>query len=193
MVEFKCTVKDIFRRTNMIDKAVRRMADNGYTGYAATYALVRDNIFNALEYASERMKDYEYTVAVNYLNSRQSEQTVADNLYYTHRTIRRYIRKGCDLIGEYYEKCLGIRLLPCDTRAVECKVSAGSFWEKADSLMSESIENACVAILCCNEHKSINYVCNTYGMGSVKIKNIVREFNSVVTISDIPEEERSVV
>ena len=103
------------------------------------------------------------------------------------------IRKGCDLIGEYYEKCLGIRLLPCDTRAVECAVSAGSFWEKADSLMCDSIENACVAILCCNERKSINYVCNTYGMGSVKVKNIVRAFNSVVTISEFREEERSAV
>ena len=28
MIEFNCTVKDIFRRPNMIDKAVRKLADN---------------------------------------------------------------------------------------------------------------------------------------------------------------------
>ena len=36
MIEFNCTVKDIFRRPNMIDKAVRKLADNGYAEYVET-------------------------------------------------------------------------------------------------------------------------------------------------------------
>ena len=44
MVEFNCTVKDIFRRPQMIDKAVRKLADNGYTDHAATYSLIRENM-----------------------------------------------------------------------------------------------------------------------------------------------------
>ena len=46
MIEFNCTVKDIFRRPQMIDKAVRKLADNGYTEYASTYAQIRENMFN---------------------------------------------------------------------------------------------------------------------------------------------------
>ena len=95
MVEFNCTVKDIFRRPNMIDKAVRELADNGFTDHAVIYAHIRDNIFNALAYASAHLKDYEYNVAISYLQSRNSEQTVAKQTYYTHRTIRRYVRKAC--------------------------------------------------------------------------------------------------
>ncbi|MCR4731325.1 MAG: hypothetical protein K5881_10410 [Saccharofermentans sp.] len=193
MVEFNCTVKDIFRRPNMIDKAVRELADNGYAEHAVTYTRLRDNIFNALAYASGKMKDYEYNVAVSYLESRNSEQTVAKNNYYTHRTIRRYIRKACDLISEYYLNTMGIKLLPVDTRSVGCNISAGSFWEKVDSLMHDSIENACVVILCCYEQKSVNYVCSTYCMGSDKVKKIVNAFNSVLTVYDIPSEDRSVV
>ena len=94
MIEFNCTVKDIFRRPNMIDKAVRKLADNGYAEYAVIYARIRDNIYNALAYAAKNMKDYEYKVAVAYLESRSSEQTVAKETYYTHRTIRRYVRKA---------------------------------------------------------------------------------------------------
>ena len=60
MVEFNCTVKDIFRRPNMIDKAVRELADKGYAEHAVTYTRLRDNIFNALAYTAGRMKDYEY-------------------------------------------------------------------------------------------------------------------------------------
>ena len=30
--------------------------------------------------------------------------------YYTHRTIRRYVRKVCDLIGRYYYEVMGIKL-----------------------------------------------------------------------------------
>ena len=193
MIEFSCTVKDIFRRTNMIDKAVRKLADNGYTEYAAAYAKIRDNLFNALTYASENMKDYEYKVAVDYLGSRLSEQKIADTTYYTHRTIRRYILKACNLIRTYYSEYLGIKLLPNDTRTVDFTVEAGTFWGKVDSLMKNSIENACVVILFCYEHMSINAVCKTYGMGSDKIKKIVASFNSAATLYDIPEEKRSAV
>ena len=193
MIEFNCTVKDIFRRPNMIDKAVRKLDDNGYAEYAVIYARIRDNIYNALAYAADNMKDYEYKVAVAYLESRSSEQKVAKETYYTHRTIRRYIRKACDLIARYYEEVLQIKLLPVDTRSVECNISAGSFWNKVDSLMRGSIENACVVILCCFEKKSVNYVCSTYSMGSTKVKKIIRAFDSVLTVYDIPEEARSAV
>jgi len=193
MDEFKCTVKDIFRRANMIDKAVRELADKGYTDHAMIYTRIRDNIFNALNYAAANMKDYEYRVAISYLESRHSEQTLARMTYYTHRTIRRYVRKACDLIARYYEEALQIRLLPVDTRSVECNISAGSFWNKVDSMMHDSIENACVVILCCFEKKSVNYVCSTYSMGSTKVKKIITAFDSVLTLYDIPSEARSAV
>ena len=193
MVEFNCTVKDIFRRPNMIDKAVRNLADKGYAEHAVTYTRLRDNIFNALAYAAGRMKDYEYDVAIGYLESRHSEQTIAKMTYYTHRTIRRYVRKACDLISEYYLNEMGIKLLPVDTRSVKCNITAGTFWDKVDSLMHDSIENACVVILCCYEKKSVNYVCSTYSMGSDKVKKIVSSFDSVLTVYDIPSEARSVV
>ena len=193
MVEFNCTVKDIFRRPNMIDKAVRDLADKGYAEHAVAYTGLRDNIFNALAYAAGRMKDYEYDVAIGYLESRHSEQTIAKMTYYTHRTIRRYVRKACDLISEYYLNEMGIKLLPVDTRSVKCNITAGTFWDKVDSLMHDSIENACVVILCCYEKKSVNYVCSTYSMGSDKVKKIVSSFDSVLTVYDIPSEARSVV
>ena len=193
MDEFKCMVKDIFRRANMIDKAVRELADKGFTDHAVVYTRIRDNIFNALNYAASNMKDYEYRVAINYLESRHSEQTLAKMTYYTHRTIRRYVRKACDLIARYYEEALQIKLLPVDTRSVECNISAGSFWNKVDSMMHDSIENACVVILCCFEKKSVNYVCSTYSMGSTKVKKIVKAFDSVLTVYDIPSEARSAV
>ena len=193
MIEFNCTVKDLFRRPNMIDKAVRRLADNGFTEHAVIYAVIRDNMYNAMAYASFKMKEHEYKVAVDYLQSRDSEQTVALNTFYTLRTIRRYIRKACEFIEEYYYIALGIRLLRIDTRSVECSVSAGSFWEKTDSLMRSSIENACVAILYFNEQMSINYICSNYGMGSDKVKRIVQAFGTVVTVYGIPSEKRSAV
>lgn len=193
MIEFNCTVKDLFRRPNMIDKAVRRLADNGFTEHAVIYAVIRDNMYNAMAYASFKMKEHEYKVAVDYLQSRDSEQTVALNTFYTLRTIRRYIRKACEFIEEYYYIALGIRLLRVDTRSVECSVSAGSFWEKTDSLMRSSIENACVAILYFNEQMSINYICSNYGMGSDKVKRIVQAFGTVVTVYGIPSEKRSAV
>lgn len=193
MIEFNCTVKDLFRRPNMIDKAVRRLADNGFTEHAVIYAVIRDNMYNAMAYASFKMKEHEYKVAVDYLQSRDSEQTVALNTFYTLRTIRRYIRKACEFIEEYYYIALGIRLLRVDTRSVECSVSAGSFWEKTDSLMRSSIENACVAILYFNEQMSINYICSNYGMGSDKVKRIVQAFGTVVTFYGLSSEKRSAV
>lgn len=193
MIEFNCTVKDIFRRPNMIDKAVRKLADNGYAEYAVIYARIRDNIYNALAYAAKNMKDYEYKVAVAYLESRSSEQTVAKETYYTHRTIRRYVRKACEFVRRYYEEKLGIKLLPIDTKTIRITVCAGTFWEKVDSLMKSSIENACIVILRCNEHVSVNYVCSNYGMGSGKVKKIVDDFGAVITAYDIPSEKRSAV
>lgn len=193
MIEFNCTVKDIFRRPNMIDKAVRMMADNGYTEYAVTYARVRDNMFNALDYASANMKEHEYEVAVSYFESRMSEQEIAVTAHYTHRTIRRYVRKACELISEYFRDSLGIKLLPVDTRYLTGSIPAGTFWEKADSVMKYSIENTCVVILYCYENRSINYICSTYGMGSDKVKKIIKTFNDVVTVYGIPEEKRSAV
>lgn len=193
MIEFNCTVKDIFRRPNMIDKAVRKLADNGYAEYAVIYARIRDNIYNALAYAAKNMKDYEYKVAVAYLESRSSEQTVAKETYYTHRTIRRYVRKACEFVRRYYEEKLGIKLLPIDTKTIRSTVCAGTFWEKVDSLMKSSIENACIVILRCNEHVSVNYVCSNYGMGSGKVKMIVDDFGAVITAYDIPSEKRSAV
>lgn len=193
MIEFNCTVKDIFRRPNMIDKAVRKLADNGYAEYAVIYARIRDNIYNALAYAADNMKDYEYKVAIAYLESRSSEQTVAKETYYTHRTIRRYVRKACELVRRYYEEKLSIKLLPIDTKTIKSTVCAGTFWEKVDSLMKSSIENACIVILRCNEHVSVNYVCSNYGMGSGKVKKIVDDFGAVITAYDIPSEKRSAV
>lgn len=193
MVEFNCTVKDIFRRPNMIDKAVRDLADKGYAEHAVTYTKLRDNIFNALAYTAGKMKDYEYDVAVSYLESRCSEQTLAKRTFYTHRTIRRYVRKACDLISEYYLNEMGIKLLPVDTRSVKCNITSGTFWDKVDSLMRDSIENACVVILCCYERKSVNYVCSTYSMGSDKVKKIVGAFDSVLTVYDIPSADLSAV
>ncbi|MBQ1293043.1 MAG: hypothetical protein IIY21_03320 [Clostridiales bacterium] len=193
MIEFNCTVKDIFRRPNMIDKAVRKLADNGYAEYAVIYARIRDNIYNALAYAAKNMKDYEYKVAIAYLESRSSEQTVAKETYYTHRTIRRYVRKACEFVRRYYEEKLGIKLLPIDTKTIRSTVCAGTFWEKVDSLMKSSIENACIVILRCNEHVSVNYVCSNYGMGSGKVKKIVDDFGAVITAYDIPSEKRSAV
>ena len=193
MIEFNCTVKDIFRRPNMIDKTVRKLADNGYAEYAVIYARIRDNIYNALAYAADNMKDYEYKVAIAYLESRSSEQTVAKETYYTHRTIRRYVRKACEFVRRYYEEKLGIKLLPIDTKTIRSTVCAGTFWEKVDSLMKSSIENACIVILRCNEHVSVNYVCSNYGMGSGKVKKIVDDFGAVITAYDITSEKRSAV
>ena len=173
MIVFNCTVKDIFRRPYMIDSAVRTLANNGYAEHAVTYSRIRDNIKNAMEYASSNMRDYEYKAAVIYLQSRESEQEIANTAY-------------------YYE-VMGIKLLPVDTRYIDCVTSSGTFWDKVNSLMDTSIENALVAIVYFNEHKSINHICSTYRMGSDKVKRIIDSFGSVVTLYDIPSEKRSAV
>lgn len=193
MLKFNCTVKDIFRRANMIDLAVRKLADNGYSEHAVTYALIRDNLYNALAFASANMNKCEYDVAVSYFGSRDSEQKIAENAYYTHRTIRRYVRKACELIKIYYAEYLGIEFLPNETRSISCEVTSGSFWEKVNSLMNGSIENACAVILSRYENNTVNAVCNVCCMGSKKVKNILNEFDNVVTVYDMPAEKRSAV
>lgn len=193
MIRFNCTVKDLFRRRNMIDKAVRSLADNGYTDYASAYAMVRSHIYNAIAYASFNMKDYEYKVALSYLESRDSERMISEKMFYTQRTIRRYIRKACEYIEEYYANELGIRLLPFDTKTVGCRVSGVSFWDKANSLMSFSIENTCIVIAYYVEQMSINAICSNFGMGNDKVKKIVSDFGAVVTLYNIPSEKRSAV
>ena len=193
MIEFNCTVKDLFRRRDMISKAVWSLADNDYAEHAVIYVRIRTNLINALAYAAANMKDHEYRVAAAYLKSDDSEQTVAQNMYYTLRTVRRYVRKACELINEYYTNELGIRLLPVDTRAIDCRVSPGSFWEKVNSLMDSSIENACAVIVHFSEHMSVSYISNNNGMGGDKVKRIVKDFGAVVTAYDIPSEKRSAV
>ncbi|MBR2550367.1 MAG: hypothetical protein IKE92_10190 [Clostridiales bacterium] len=193
MIDFNCTVKDLFRRRDMITKAVWSLADNGFTEHASTYALVRHNLYKALAYAAGKMRDYEYRVAIAYLESADSEQEVALRMFYTHRTIRRYVHKACEYVGEYFANEVGIRLLPIDTRSVECIVSGGTFWEKTDSLMNGSIENACVVIAHCHEHMSVSSICTNYGMGSEKVKKIIRSFGSVITVYNIPSPKRSAV
>ncbi|MBR3248070.1 MAG: hypothetical protein IKG03_06725 [Clostridiales bacterium] len=193
MIDFNCTVKDLFRRRSMIDKAVRSLADNGFPEHAATYAVVRNNMYNALAYAASNMKDYEYRVASAYFESRDSEMKVSQKMYYTHRTIRRYIRKACEYISEYYAKELGIGLLPFFPGTVECSVSGVTFWEKTNSLMNDSIENTCVVISFCCDHLSVNSICSKYGMGNNKVKKIIQSFGAVVTVCNIPSENRSAV
>ena len=193
MIEFNCTVKDLFRRRDMISKAVWSLADNDFTEHAVIYVRIRTNMINAMAYAAANMKDHEYRVAQAYLKSEDSEQTVAKNMFYTLRTVRRYVRKACELINEYYTNELGIRLLPVDTRAIDCRVSSGSFWEKVNSLMDSSIENACAIIVHYSENMSISYVSNNYGMGCDKVKRIIKDFGAVVTACDIPSEKRSAV
>lgn len=193
MIEFNCTVRDIFRRRNMIDKAVRTLAANGFSEHAATYAHVRSNMYNAMAYAASRMKEYEYEAAFAYLESREPESAVANKMFYTHRTIRRYIRKACEYVNEYYTDYLGIRLLPVSTRKADCRASGVTFWEKVNSLMDISIENACVIIAHCDEHMSVNSICSNYGMGSDKVKKIVRDFGAVVTVYNVPAEKRRAV
>ena len=193
MILFNCTVKDLFRRRDMINKSVWSMADNGFPDYVSAYVLIRNNLYNALDYAAFNMKDYEYKVAIAYLETGDSEKKVAEKMFFTHRTIRRYVRKACEYINEYYVNELGIRLLPLDTRTVECVATGISFWEKANSLMMSSIENACVVISYCNDHMSVNSICSSFGLGSQKVKKIISDFGAVITVYNIPSEKRSAV
>ena len=177
MITFTCTVKDLFRRPKLINKTVRALADHGYVEHAVTYALIRDNISKALVYASSNMRDHEYKAGMAYLESRYSENKVAERTHYTPRTLRRYIHRVCDLISEYYENNLDIRFLPLGTKLVDFSPLAGSFWEKVNTLAGFSLEAALVVVKCVDEKRSSNMVCKNYGMGGVKVKRILEIFN----------------
>lgn len=177
MMTFACTVKDLFRRPKLINKTVRSLADHGYVEYAVTYALIRDNLCNALVYAAGNMRDYEYKAGMAYLESRYSENKAAERTHYTPRTLRRYIHRVCDLISEYYERNLDIRFLPLGTKLVDFPPLAGSFWDKVNTLAGFSLEAALVVVKCIDEKRSSNMVCMNYGMGSVKVKLILEAFN----------------
>lgn len=193
MKRLNCTVKDVFRRQNMIVNAVRMLADNGYTEHAATYAVVRDNMNNALAYVSAHMDMDEYRAAELYLNSKKTEKEVADIAYFTDRTVRRHICKACDLIARYYAEYWGIILMPTSVKSVECTPPAGTLWEKINSAINGSIENACIAAAYFCEHDSVNYICNNYKVGIDKVKKIVAGFNSTATLMDMPAEKRHAV
>ena len=185
MITFACTVKDLFRRPKLINKTVRALADHGYVEYAVTYALIRDNLCKALVYAAGNMRDYEYKAGMAYLESRLSENKAAQKTHYTPRTLRRYIHKVCDLVSEYYEKNLGIRFLPLGTRNTEFPHLSGPFWEKLNSLAGFSFEAALVVLICLEEKHSYNMVCMNYGMGSAKVKRILKTFTASKEVSGI--------
>ena len=193
MKRFNCTVKDVFRRQNMIVNAVRMLADNGYTEPAATYAVIRDNMNNALAYVSAHMDKDEYRAAELYLNSKKTEKQVAEISYFTDRTVRRHICKACDLVAKYYEQYWGVILMPTCVKSVECTPPAGTLWEKINSAINGSIENACIAVAFFYEHDSVNYICNNYKVGIDKVKKIVSGFNSTATLMDMPAEKRHAV
>lgn len=176
MITFACTVKDLFRRPELINATVRTLAEHGFLEQALNYALIRENISRALSYAAENMRDHEYKAGVAYLESKCSETKVAKRTHYTPRTLRRYIHRVCDLVAEYCEDNLNIQFLPLDTRTAGYPMMSGSFWEQTDILAGYSIENALVVIKCCNERMSVNFVCRNYGMGSSKVKRIVKTF-----------------
>ena len=176
MMNFACTVIDLFRRPKLINKTVRALADHGYVEYAVTYTLIRDNISKALVYASSNMRDHEYKAGMAYLESRYSENKAAERTHYTPRTLRRYIHRVCDLISEYYERNLDIRFLPLGTKLVDFPALSGSFWEKVNTLAGFSLEAALVVVKCVDEKRSSNMVCKNYGMGGVKVKRILELF-----------------
>ena len=184
MIIFACTVKDLFRRPKLINKTVRALADHGYVEHAVTYALIRDNISKALVYASSNMRDHEYKAGMAYLESRLSENKAAQKTHYTPRTLRRYIHKVCNLVSEYYEKNLNISFLPLGTKITAFPKLSGTFWEKVNILASFSMELALIAITCCYEKYSVNYVCVNYGLGSAKVKRFLKAFNET---RDVPE------
>ena len=176
MITFACTVKDLFRRPELINATVRALAEHGFLEQALNYALIRENISRALSYAADNMRDHEYKAGVAYLESKSSETKVAKRTHYTPRTLRRYIHRVCDLVAEYYEDNLHIRFLPLDSRSSVYPMLSGTFWEQTDILAGYSIESALVVIKCCNERLSVNFVCRNYGMGSTKVKRIISAF-----------------
>ncbi len=185
MITFACTVKDLFRRPKLINKTVRALADHGYVEHAVTYALIRDNLCNALVYAAGNMRDYEYKAGMAYLESRLSENKAAQKTHYTPRTLRRYIHKVCNLVSEYYEKNLNISFLPLGTKITVFPKLSGTFWEKVNILASFSMELALIAITCSYEKYSVNYVCVNYGLGSAKVKRFLKVFHEYKDISGL--------
>ncbi|MBR3247107.1 MAG: hypothetical protein IKG03_01765 [Clostridiales bacterium] len=177
MIVFACTVKDLFRRPRLLNETVRKLADHGFAGHAVTYAFIRDKLSDALAYAAGNMRDHEYKAAMAYLESCYSEIKVARRTHYTPRSLRRYIHRACELIGEYYSGTLGIRFLPNGCADPDCSGLTGQFWDKVSQMADQSIESALVVIKCCHEKKSMNYVCSNYGLGNIKVKRIVKEFN----------------
>ena len=186
MITFACTVKDLFRRPELINATVRSLAEHGFLEQALNYALIRENISRALSYAAENMRDHEYKAGVAYLESRCSETKVAKKTHYTPRTLRRYIHRVCDLVAEYYEDNLDIQFLPLDSRTSDYPMLSGSFWEQTDILAGYSIENALVVLKCCSERLSVNHVCRNYGMGSSKVKRIVKTFRDAQGVQNFP-------
>ena len=132
------------------------------------------------------MRDHEYKAGVAYLESKCSETKVAKRTHYTPRTLRRYIHRVCDLVAEYYENNLNIQFLPLDTRTAGYPMMSGSFWEQTDILAGYSIENALVVLKCCSERLSVNHVCRNYGMGSSKVKRIVKTFRDAQGVQNFP-------
>lgn len=185
MITFACTVKDLFRRPKLINKTVRALADHGYVEHAITYTLIRDNLCKALAYAAGHMRDCEYKAGMAYLESRLSENKIAQKTHYTSRTLRRYIHKVCDLVSKYYEMNLNICFLPLGTNNAEFPHLSGPFWEKVNSLAGFSLEAALVVLMCIEEKQSANMVCMNYGIGNAKVKRIVKAFNETKDISGI--------
>ena len=72
MTVFACTVKDLFRRPELINATVRTLAEHGFLEQALNYALIRENISRALSYTAENMRDHEYKAGVAYLESKFS-------------------------------------------------------------------------------------------------------------------------
>ena len=63
------------------------------------------------------------------------------------------------------------------TKLVDFPPLSGYFWEKVNTLAGFSFEAALVVLMCLEEKHSFNMVCMNYGMGSAKIKRIIKTFN----------------
>ena len=185
---FNCTVKDIFRRPLMILYTVRSFNAYGYTEYSELYSKIRDFQQDALKYVSENMDESEYNSVVEYLVNRHTEAEVAEITYYNVRTVRRQVVRACELIRKYYKDYCGIILLENRVRSVKSILSPGTMWDKFDSLMCDSVENACIAIAYFNDKLSINGVIKNFNMGADKVKRIIDTYNGVATIYALPSE-----
>ena len=187
---FNCTVKDIFRRPVMILYTVRSFTANGYPEYSELYARIRDNQHDALIYVAENMDAAEYNSFVEYLVNRHTEAEVAKITYFDKRTVRRQIGRACALISKFYTDKCGIILLENRVRSVDADITPGTMWDKFDSLMKGSVENACIAIAYFENNLSINYVTKNFRVGSKKVKNIINAYNAATTVYSIPSEAK---